>query len=156
MCEIGQARASSDRSFLFSNSLLAFGNFLAKSMSLGTFSIFAICTRHTFAYPPSTLSPAISMTLACFGSHTTPPPICASMAPLSTCTRHGIVFVLLPEYLWHVAWTFWSFASSYFLDLLYSSSPFFRYKTSKVPFITLFVFVVTMCSSHFPCSQNSK
>jgi hypothetical protein len=59
------------------------------------------------------------------------------MALFSACTRHGIVFILLPEYLWHVAWTFWSFARSSFLDLSYFSSFFFQYRTSKVSFTTM-------------------
>jgi hypothetical protein len=86
-----------NRSFLWSKSSLAFSSFPTKSMSLGMFSILEIHTRRIFAYPPSTLSPSISMTLACCGSHTTPPPICTSMAPLSACIRYGIVFVLFPE-----------------------------------------------------------
>jgi hypothetical protein len=116
-CEIGQARVYNDYSFLFSNSSLAFGCFVVKSMSLRTFSILTIHTHRTFAYPPSTFSPGISITLALGGSHTILPPICASMAPLSACTRHGIVFVLFSKYLWHIAWTFWSFARRFFLDL---------------------------------------
>jgi hypothetical protein len=86
-----------------------------------------------FAYLPSTLSSGISMTVVFGSSRTTPLPICASMAPLSACIRHGIVFVLLSEYLWHVAWTLWSFVRNSFLNSSYSSSHFLGIKPQRFP-----------------------
>jgi hypothetical protein len=151
-CEIEQARASNDCSFFFSNSSLAFDFFPAKSILLGTFSILAIHIHRTFAYLPSSLFLGISMIFALDGSHTTPPPICVSMASLSACTYHGIVFVLLLEYFWHASWALRSFAMKSFLDLSYSLSLFFLYRTSKVSFTTFVVFIITILSSYFTWS----